>query len=169
MCSRPARCTPLESSWSWPSPRIGRNIAWQGKGADEVGIDKQDLAKSWFASTRTISVRQRWMSFWEILPRRAPSSAGVTKRNSKSSLPKWSRAILRRYREDWRARSHGALSERLKGFRMTEIGSPAAKPAPLYDLRGKKVYVAGHNGMVGVGASPPAGLRGMRAHHRATR
>ena len=31
---------------------------------------------------------------------------------------------------------------------MTET-SATAKPAPLYDLRGKRVYVAGHKGMVG--------------------
>src|SRR5262249_35211707 len=70
--------------------------------------------------------------------RHATSSDGVTRRVFRTSSTKWSHATS--------SRSAGRSSGRIA---MTEMTTLAERTKPLFDLAGKRVYVAGHRGMVG--------------------
>src|ERR1700720_3253039 len=105
--------------------------------------------KSWSKSIRAISVRPRSIFCSAIPARRTKSLAGATRRALRTSSRRWSTATASRC--GWRRSASIGMTE-VRRFATLEnrfvTREPAAKALP-FELTGRRVFVAGHRGMVG--------------------
>ena len=130
----PHRCA---SSSSAPSPRSAASIDWQGKGVDEKGIDRRtgkllvEIDPRYFRPTEVdhlLGDAAKAQREARLAPH-APASP--------SWSPRWCAADL-----DRSVASTATASSRQRP-------SSACRDARAFDLAGKRVFVAGHRGMVG--------------------
>jgi GDP-mannose 4,6-dehydratase len=116
---------------------VGRSISGRAR-ARAKRASTGNPATRWCRSIRATSGRPRWTCFSATRPRRVTSSAGSTRSDSTSWCAKWSRPISPR-----RDRTTRAAPGRSKdGVRFATMAEP-------FDLKGKRVWVAGHRGMAG--------------------
>jgi hypothetical protein len=104
-------------------------------------VSTNRLAMCWSNWTRAISGRPKSMRSLAIRARRAPSSAGDTRR----ALTSWWRRWCKRtwLRSDT---SGNAVIATVEGAVLRKVDVTLAK---IFDLAGKRIYVTGHRGMVG--------------------
>src|SRR5258706_8981375 len=126
-CWPPARATRCASSSSSPSARSGGG--WSGRArASTSTASTPPAATPWCASIRATSGPPRSISCSAIRARRRPGWAGATPPASRRWSPRWSRPI-----------SPPPTASR-------GVVTPATEP---FRLAGRRVWVAGHRGMVG--------------------
>ena len=119
---------------------VGRTIVWRGSGVEEKGFDKA-TGRCWLRSTRVISARPKSMLSLVMRARRAPNSAGATRQ-----------VLTAGDRNDGSGYGRDPEASASAGVEMAEsayLWKVDVMTAKIFDLTGKRIYVAGHRGMVG--------------------
>ena len=123
---------------------VGRMIEWRGTGVEEVGLDRKTgkilvrIDPPLFPADRVDELCGD--------PSKARERLGWSHKTSfKGSSPKWSQAILRASP----TRAGAGPGRRNRGETQAPVPMAPSHLGTPYALAGKRVWVAGHNGMVG--------------------
>ena len=122
-----------------PSREVGRRIVWRGKGVEEIGHRCRRSGKV------LVRIDPRYFRPTEVDLLLGDAS------KARQKLGWTAQTTLRRAGAEMVASDLAAIARTSGSTR-----SPMANSATSMHLHGKRVWVAGHRGMVGVGARPPA-------------